>query len=343
MDLNATVTFPSTISHILGDWHETSDPIQFKLHGNKVAVGRIVLSNNLPSFKALNLRADSEQFTQLLLAAALQAGANGEINLVIGFPRETIKINTEAFKDLKGKKFQIELSDGSTKEISLNLIWPQYESVGHAYGLKSILGLNNRFFSLSGGFGTVEGILIGEDGRPISSSLFGENLGIRRATLLMKDELLKLGLVMPEGAGDDLWFDDILRRAYYKDPNLNIILSNSIASSETLFKMSIEILETYATKLLVPKIEQHLKMCNAGKVNFGFTGGASRYQPVANAIKKMVCNLGMNWLEINDELALRSAAIGYACIAKSREDFSRNTLVLDLGNSNTVFVNLIGV
>lgn len=341
MDLNATVSFPSTISHVLGDWHETSDPVQFKLDGNKVAVGRIVLSNNLPSFKALNLRVESEQFKQLLLAAALQAGASGELNLVIGFPKETIKINTESLKTLKGKKFQIELSDGSTKEISLNLIWPQYESVGHAYGLKSILNLKGRFFALSGGFGTVEGVLIGDDGKPVSSALFGENLGIRRAAILMKEELLKLGLVMPDGAGDDLWFDDILRRSYYKDPTLNLILSSAVASSETLFKMAIEMLEIYSNKILIPKLEQHLKMCNAGKIDFGFTGGASRYEPVANAIKKMVSNLGMNWLEVNDELALKSAAIGYACVAKSREDFSKNTLVVDLGNSNTVFVKLI--
>ena len=341
MDLNSTVSFPSTISHIHGDWHETTDPVQFKLDGNKVAVGRIVMTNNLPSFKALNLRVESEQFKQLLIAAALQAGASGEINLVIGFPKETIKINSEALKNLKGKKFQMELSDGSTKEISLNMIWPQYESVGHAYGLRSILDLKRRFFALSGGFGTVEGVLIGEDGKPISSSLFGENLGIRRAAMLMKDELMKLGLVTPDGAGDDLWFDDLLRRSYYKDPYLNIILSTGIASSETLYKMAVDMLDVYANKILIPKLEQHLKMCNPGKVDFGFTGGASRYEPVANAIKKMICNLGMNWLEVNDELALKSAAIGYACVAKSREDFSKNTIVVDLGNSNTVFVKLI--
>lgn len=341
MDLNSTVSFPSTIAHVLGDWHETTDPVQFKVEGNKVAVGHIVVTNNLPSFKALNLRVESEQFKQLLLAAALQAGANAEINLVIGFPKETIRINTESLKKLKGKKFQIELSDGSTKEISLNLIWPQYESVGHAYGLKSVLNLKSRFFALSGGFGTVEGVLMGEDGKPVSSSLFGENLGIRRAAILMKDELLKQGLVMPDGAGDDLWFDDILRRSYYEDQSLNLILSSGVASIETLYKISIEMLETYATKILVPKLEQHLKLCNPGKIDFGFTGGASRYEPVSNAIKKMIRNLGMNWIEVSDELALKSAAIGYACVAKSRDEFSKNTLVVDLGNSNTVFVNLI--
>ena len=341
MSLNSTITFPSTISHVLGDWHETTDPVQFKVEGNRVAVGKIVLSNNLPSFKALNLRVESEQFKQLLLAAALQAGANGDLNLVIGFPKETIKINTEALKNLKGKKFQIELADGSTKEISLNLIWPQYESVGHAYGLKSVLNLNSRFFALSGGFGTVEGVLMGEDGKPVSSSLFGENLGIRRAALLAKDALLSLGLVLPDGAGDDLWFDDVLRRAYYKDPSLNIILSSGVASHETLFKIATETLETYAQKILIPKLEQHLKMCNVGKIDFCFTGGASRYEVVSAAIKKMVRNLGMNWIDVNDELSLKSAAVGYACVAKSMEEFTKNTLVVDLGNSNTVFVNLI--
>lgn len=341
MDLKETASFPSTISHVLGDWHETLDPVQFKLEGNKVAVGRIVLSNNLPSFKALNLRAESEQFKQLLIAAALQAGASGEINLVIGFPKLTLKDNTEKLKLLKGKKFQIELADGSTKEISLGLIWPQYESVGHAYGLKNILNLKGRFFSLSGGFGTVEGVLIGEDGKPISSSLFGENLGIRHAALLMKDELSKMGIITPDGAGDDLWYDDVLRRSYYKDHSLNILVSNGVASNEAMHKLSIEMLETYANKILIPKLEQHLKMCNSGKVDFGFTGGASRYEPVANAIKKMIRNLGMNWLEVSDELALKSAAIGYACVARSREEFAKNTLVVDLGNSNTVFVNLI--
>ncbi|MBX9838427.1 MAG: hypothetical protein K2X69_08965 [Silvanigrellaceae bacterium] len=339
--LNETASFPSAISHVLGDWHETLHPVQFKLEGNKVAVGKIVQSNNLPSFKGLNLRAESDQFKQLLIAAALQAGASGEINLVIGFPRETLKDNTEKLKNLKGKKFQIELADGSTKEISLNLIWPQYESIGHAYGLKNVLNLNGRFFALSGGFGTVEGVMIGEDGKPITSSLFGENLGIRRAALLMKNELSKMGIITPDGAGDDLWYDDVLRRSYYKDQSLNILTSSGVVSNETLHKLSIEMLETYANKVLIPKLEQHLKEHNNGKIDFGFTGGASRYEPVANSIKKMIRNLGMNWLEVNDDLALKSAAIGYACVAKSREEFSKNTLVVDLGNSNTVFVNLI--
>ena len=341
MDLKETASFPSTISHVLGDWHETSDPIQFKLDGNKVAVGKIVLTNNLPSFKELNLRAENEQFKQLLIAAALQAGASGEINLVIGFPKLTLKDNMEKLKNLKGKKFQIELADGSTKEISLGLIWPQYESIGHAYGIKNILNLQGRFFSLSGGFGTVEGVMIGEDGKPVSSLLFGENIGIRHAALLMKDELIKKGISPPEGAGDDLWYDDVLRGAYYKNLLTNIHLSSGIASDEYMYKLSIEMLDTYAIKILTPKFEQHLKMCNTGKINFGFTGGASRYEPVTNAIKKMIKNLGMNWLEIEDELALKSAAIGYACVAKSREEFAKNTLVVDLGNSNTVFVNLI--
>ncbi len=339
--LNETASFPSTISHVLGDWHETTDPIQFKLDGNKVAIGKIVLTNNLSSFKELNLRAENEQFKQLLIAAALHAGASGEINLVIGFPKLTLQDNLEKLKNLKGKKFQIELADGSTKEISLGLIWPQYESIGHAYGLKNILNLQGRFFSLSGGFGTVEGVLIGEDGKPISSSLFGENLGIRHAALLMKSELINKGLIPPEGAGDDLWYDDVLRGSYYKNLKTNIYLSNGIASEEYLHKLSVEMLEKYANKILLPKLEQHLKMCNTGKINFGFTGGASRYEPVSNAIKKMIKNLGMTWLDINDDLALKSAAIGYACVAKSREEFSKNTLVVDLGNSNTVFVNLI--
>ncbi len=340
--INETASFPSTISHILGDWHETSDPIQFKLDGNMVAVGKIVLTNNLLSFKGLNLKAESDQFKQLLVAAALHAGAHGEINLVIGFPKLTLQDNLEKLKNLKGKKFQIELADGSTKEISLNLIWPQYESIGHAYGLKNSLNLQGRFFALSGGFGTVEGVLIGDDGKPISSSLFGESLGVRNAALLMKNELIRKGIVPPEGAGDDLWYDDVLRGSYYKNLKTNIYLSdNLIASEEYLYKLSIEMLEKYANKLLIPKLEQHLRMCNTGKINFGFTGGASRYEPVSNAIKKMIKNLGMNWIEIDDELALKSAAVGYAYIAKSREDFSKNTLVVDLGNSNTVFVNLI--
>jgi hypothetical protein len=207
--------------------------------------------------------------------------------------------------------------------------------------LKHDLNLNHRFFALSGGFGTVEGVLIGDDGKPVSSSLFGENLGVRRAALLMKDQLLKSGIVIPEGGGDDIWFDEVLRRSYYKDPNLNVLLDNSVASNEILFQMALESLEVYAKKLLVPKLEQHLKMCNPGKIDFGFTGGASRYEPISNAIKKMIQNLGMRWLEIGDELSLKSAAIGYACIAKSKDDFSKNTLVVDLGNSNTVFVNLI--
>ena len=35
-------------------------------------------------------------------------------------------------------------------------------------------------------------------------------------------------------------------------------------------------LEKYANKLLIPKLEQHLRICITGKINFGFTGGASR-------------------------------------------------------------------
>ena len=48
---------------------------------------------------------------------------HGEVNLVIGFPKLTLQDNLEKLKNLKGKNFKSGV-DGSTKEISLNLIWP---------------------------------------------------------------------------------------------------------------------------------------------------------------------------------------------------------------------------
>ena len=343
--MNATMlqmmrSYPSTIAPILdGDWRDTTEPVQFEYRGRRLAVGSIVHKQKLSGVKKLNLSAADEQFEQLLIAAALMANAEGDINLVCGFPKHTIAQNTQLLKTYKNRRFEVPTPNGA-RVFTIRSIWPMYEAVGHAHGVRYALGIREQLFVASIGFGTVEAVLLDTEGRPVMSTMFGEKLGIRRAVEIFKGWLLKDGLREPDCGGDDAWYDSILISAYRKERQA-LRVGSQIASVEWLHELALKALETYASSLLAPRILQHIDSIGAGGVLFPITGGGSLYREVAQGVKAMAESYGLSFREIPEDLSLKSAALGYAVLAKTREEFSSQTLIADFGNSNTVYSFMI--
>ena len=118
-------------------------------------------------------------------------------------------------------------------------------------------------------------------------------------------------------------------------------VGSQIASVEWLHELALKALETYASSLLAPRILQHIDSIGAGGVLFPITGGGSLYREVAQGVKAMAESYGLSFREIPEDLSLKSAALGYAVLAKTREEFSSQTLIADFGNSNTVYSFMI--
>jgi hypothetical protein len=327
--------YPSVIAPIVGPWREASDGIQFEYKGRRVGVGKLVQEEQILGHKKVNLSVSDLQFEQLLVAAAMDAGAEGEIGLVLGFPRLTFEANRNIISEWKGRTFVYETPNGS-RSFTLRAIWPLNEGVGHAVGLQASLHIQETLAVASIGFGTVEAVVVGPNGRPRLDTLFGERLGIRRAAIRLKNKLTSLGIRTAEHEGTDAWYDQALVRAYNEEP-LVIRVSSGILSSSDLKKIVDDILEQYAEEDLAPPLFQHLEDKNPGGGLFAVTGGGSLYEPVKRILLQKAREIGQRVREVPTQVSLESAARGYEFIARTRPDFSKKTLVADFGNSQTVY------
>lgn len=330
-----TRSYPSIIAPIVGPWREASDGIQFEYQGRRVGVGRLVQEEQILGHKKVNLACSDLQFEQLLIAAAMDAGAEGEIALVLGFPRLTFEPNRNIIQDWKGRTFAYETPTGP-RSFTLRAIWPLYEAVGHAVGLQSALVIDDTLAVASLGFGTVEAVVVAPNGKPRLDTLFGERLGIRRAAVRLKNKLTSLGIRTAEHEGTDSWYDQVLVKAY-GEQTLVIRVASGILSGADLKRLADETLEQYAEEDLAPPLFQHLEDKNPGGGVFAVTGGGSLYEPVRRVLLAKARELGQRVREVPPHVALESAARGYEFIARTRAEFSTRTLVADFGNSQTVF------
>jgi hypothetical protein len=330
-----TRSYPSIIAPIVGPWREASDGIQFEYQGRRVGVGRLVQEEQILGHKKVNLACSDLQFEQLLIAAAMDAGAEGEIALVLGFPRLTFEANRNIIAGWKDRTFAYETPRGP-RSFTLRAVWPLYEAVGHAVGLQSALNIHDTLAVASLGFGTVEAVVVAPSGKPYLNTLFGEKLGIRRAAERLKKRLTSLGIRTADHEGTDAWYDQVLVKGYHEHP-LVIRVASGILSKADLKKLVDETLEKYAQEDLAPRLFEHLEDTSPGGGMFAVTGGGSLYEPVRRVLLQMARDLGQHVHEVPSHLALESAARGYEFIARTRAEFSTKTLVADFGNSQTVY------
>jgi hypothetical protein len=69
---------------------------------------------------------------------------------------------------------------------------------------------------------------------------------------------------------------------------------------------------------------------------FAMSGGGSIYKSSQEIIKPKTIALGFDFLDVDENLALVSAGLGYEKAANSSPKFASNTLVVDIGNAGTV-------
>jgi hypothetical protein len=334
-------SYPSVIAPIQGDWRESSG-IQFEYQSRRVGVGRIVVDEQLKGTKKVNLEVSDLQFEQLLISAALHANAQGDINLVCGFPRSTFAANRSAITTLKDKRFDILTPEGR-REFTLRKIWPMFESIGHGRGVRKLLGIEDRPLAApSIGFGTAECVVLGRDGRPRMETIFGEKIGVRLAAHRLKDKLAHRGFRAADHEQSDAFFDSVLVDGYALRGDLKIRCKDGILSKEALKSLVDDSLHEAVEEEMAPVLFQYLEEKNpGGDAVFCPTGGGSTYDPVRNFLVAAARKLGLDARSISTAAALQTAALGYQEAALSVADFEKNTLVADFGNSQTVYAWMV--
>ena len=338
MDLSNFKTFPSLIAPLpVNQWCDTELPVQFSLDDKTHIFGETVLEQRLTGNKKLNLMADDEQWLLFLLSAALRANVDGVVNLVCGCPESTLQANQKILEKFSGKTFTLNTPKG-TKIIGFAAIWAVYEAIAHAYGVRTYLGLKEEVFTVSVGFGTVEGIILLQNGKPALETLIGDQrLGMRRAAIIFKNKLKPYSPREPDSGGSDAWYDSLLRDSYNNNPHSYLLGAGGEIKLETRKKLADESLAEYAETILAPRLIEHMSAQVGKKIAFCLTGGGALYTPIAEVIKKHAENSGFGFTLADEKLALMSAAIGYSVLAASKKEMQANdTLVVDLGNCNTV-------
>lgn len=337
MELSGLKSFPSIIATLPPEtWCDTDLPVQFGLDGKRHVFGETVLQHRLTGNKKLNLMADDEQWILFLLSAAQQAGVEGVVNLVCGSPESTLLANQKILDRFSGKTFSLDTPDGP-KIIGFAAIWAVYEAIAHAYGVKTYLGLEEELFTVSVGFGTIEGIILLKDGKPALETLIGDQrLGMRRAAIIFKNRLKHLSPREPDSGGSDAWYDTLLRDSYRENPDSFLLGASGEIDLATRKQLADAALYEYAETILAPRLSEHMAAQIGKRITFCLTGGGSLYHPIVEVIKSFSEKSGFNFKQADNNLALNSAAIGYSVLANSRDDLKGDTLVVDLGNCHTV-------
>ena len=337
MELSRFKSFPSIVASLPSDsWCDTDLPVQFGMDGKRHVFGDTVLQHRLTGNKKLNLTADDEQWILFLLSAAQQAEVDGVVNLVCGSPESTLLANQKILNRYSGKTFALETPMGP-RIIGFAAVWAVYEAIAHAYGVRAYLGLEEEIFTVSVGFGTVEGIILLKNGKPALETLIGDQrLGMRRAAMIFKNKLKPFSPREPDSGGSDAWYDALLRDSYREDPLAFLLGAHGEIDAQTRKEIADAALTEYAETILAPRLSEHMAAQVGKRITFCLTGGGSLYRPIVEAVNRFSEQSGFQFKHADPKLALASAAIGYSVLANSRDDLRGDTLVVDLGNCHTV-------
>jgi len=318
-------------------WCETDEPVQFGYEGKRHVFGPAVLEHRLTGNKKLNLMADDEQWVLFLLAAALQSGVDGVVNLVCGYPESTLLANQQLLSKFSGKTFTLETPQG-TRIIGFASIWAVYEAIAHGYGVREYLALSEELFTVSVGFGTVEGIILLANGKPALETLIGDQrLGMRRAAMIFRNKLKPFSPREPDSGGSDAWYDLLLRDSYAENAESFLLGVGGEIPLDLRKKLADEALTEYAEMILAPRLTEHMAAQVGKRISFCLTGGGALYEPIVAVIRRFAETAGFKFIPADHVLSLQSAVIGYGVLARSRPDLRGQTLVVDLGNCHTVY------
>ncbi len=336
------VSFPSLIARLTDKkfLELEEDACQFIYEDEYVAVGNLVRDQQLRSSKALNLSVEEREFELLVISSAIHANITGSVNLACGFPDLTFEQNMKLAATYNGKQLSWQDPTGR-KNISIKRVVCFRESIGHAVGLKQEMLVPGKLLSISIGYGTVESVLLREDGQPIKNSIHSMKSGIRHAVKEFRRRLLN-GFAIREpdsAAGNDQIYDEWLYRSYHgmNYPNLNS--NRGIIPGEDLKMIADEVLEQYANETLRPHFRSLLDSLETDDLRFAITGGGSIYSPIQAAAKKAAESHNVSYVYVPRELAMKSAAVGYKKIIGLAAD-AGTYLIADFGNSNTVCTSL---
>lgn len=336
------VSFPSLIARLSDKsfLESDEDSCQFIYENEYVAVGNLVRTQQLRSSKALNLSVEEREFELLVVSSAMHAGVTGSINLACGFPDLTFEQNMKLAATYNGRQLSWEEPAGR-KNISIKRVVSFRESIGHAVGIKHELSIPGKLLTISIGYGTVESVLLREDGQPIKNSIHSMKTGIRHAVKEFRRRLLNdYAIREPDSAaGNDQIYDEWLYRSYHeaKVPNLNS--NKGIIPSSELKDIADQVLEQYATETLKPHFRSLLDSLETDDLRIAVTGGGSIYSPVQDIAKKFADQHNVSFVYVPRELAMKSAALGYRKIIELAAD-PGTYLIADFGNSNTVCTSL---
>lgn len=336
------VSFPSLIARLTDKkFLESEDEsCQFVYENEYVAVGDLVRDQQLRSSKALNLSVEEREFELLVISSAVHANLSGTINLACGFPDLTFEQNMKLATSYNGRQLAWEDPTGR-KSISIKRVVSFRESIGHAVGLKHEMAIPGKLLSISIGYGTVESVLLREDGQPIKNSIHSMKSGIRHAVKEFRRRLLNdYAIREPDSAaGNEQIYDEWLYRSYHgsKVPNLNS--NKGIIPQSELKEIADQVLERYANETLKPHFRALLDSLETDDLRFAVTGGGSIYAPVQDVAKAAADMHNVSYVYVPRELAMKSAALGYKKIIEMAAD-PGTYLISDFGNSNTVCTSL---
>jgi hypothetical protein len=205
------------------------------------------------------------------------------------------------------------------------------ECAGHALAFSEAFDMECIVISL--GFGTVELGAANKDG-VIENSLESITYGLHHCASPIRTVMEQKGIDCSRNRMDQyFYFDNILRKAYLKDDNLNFINRNGqTLDFSHLRPAAIEILKNYG-KELVPRIRSYFTRFSE-KMPVVITGGGVNYAPVREALEEMFKMMRYSVTIADKDTSVVSAAAGYRIAA--RRKYPNIGIGIDVGNHNVV-------
>jgi hypothetical protein len=302
--------------------------VQFVHNDRRVAVGAICMRHSLEWRRPINLTPTDPYWQDLYFAALLEQGA-GTLSVVTGCPHSMLG----SFRGCIPKgKFTFQTRDGRREIEVLNAsVMP--ECAGHALAFSR--AFKGECIVVSLGFGTVELGASNEEGI-IDRSLDSVTYGLHHCSSPMRAVLEQKGVDCSHARLDQhFYFDDVLRRAYVKDENLNFINRNGQTLDYSHFHAAvIDILERYARDL-VPRIRQYFQRFS-DRMPVVITGGGVNYGPVRDILLDMFQKMRYTATVAPQDVSLVSAATGYKIAAEAKYGHGVPVAGIDIGNHNCV-------